>query len=176
MSWKNNDSGRANTLGIEHIDGLYSYAMVLTRNSMDAEDLVRETYLRALPAMAKLLADSNIQVWLLTILRNVWLNQLRKWRNCPQVVEIDTDTGVINSVGSPAKDSHDLYASQLETQRVRAAIQRLPLTFREIILLREYEELSYRQIAAVLNCPLGTVMSRLRRARVELSTLLTSTR
>lgn len=176
MSWKNTDSGRGNTLGIEHINGLYSYAMVLTRNSMDAEDLVQETYLRALPAMAKLRADSNIQGWLSTILRNVWLNQLRQWRSRPQVVEIDADSGVISGVGSPAKDSYDLYVSQLETQRVRAAIERLPLHFREIILLREYEELSYRQIADVLSCPLGTVMSRLWRARVELRRLLTSTR
>ena len=105
MSWKNKDSGRADTLGTEHIDGLYSYAIVLTRNSMDAEDLVQETYLRALPAMAKLRADSNIQAWLFTILRNVWLNQLRQWRNRHQVVEIDADNGAINSVGSLAKDS-----------------------------------------------------------------------
>ena len=64
MSRKNNGSGQADTLGIEHIDGLYGYAMVLTRNRTDAEDLVQETYLRALAAMAKLRADSNIQGWL----------------------------------------------------------------------------------------------------------------
>jgi RNA polymerase sigma-70 factor (ECF subfamily) len=173
MSRKDNGSDQADTLGIEHIDGLYGYAMVLTRNRTDAEDLVQETYLRALPAMAKLRADSNIQGWLFTILRNVWRNQLRQWRNRPRVVEIDADNDAINSVGSLAKDSHDIYVCQLETQWVREAIERLPLKFREIVFLREYEELSYRQIAEVLNCPLGTVMSRLWRARAELRTLLT---
>src|SRR5258708_10224876 len=115
MPLKNNGSGQADTLGIEHIDGLYGYAMVLTRNRTDAEDLVQETYLRALAAMEKLRANSNIQGWLFTILRNVWLNQLRQWRNRHQVVQIDADNGVINSVGSPAKDSHDIYVCQFET-------------------------------------------------------------
>jgi RNA polymerase sigma-70 factor (ECF subfamily) len=123
--------------------------------------------------MRKLRVDSNIKSWLFTILRNVWLNQLRKLRNAPQMFEIED--GVANSIVEPSKDSHDLYVSKMETELVRAAIQELPVQFREIILLREYEELSYQEIAAVLDCPLGTVMSRLGRARAKLRTLLVVT-
>ena len=80
--------------------------------------------------------------------------------------------GLANSIAEPTKNSHDLYVSKMEAEQVRAAIQELSLDFREIILLREYEELSYQEIAYVLDCPVGTVMSRLGRARARLRTLL----
>jgi RNA polymerase sigma-70 factor (ECF subfamily) len=175
MSWTDDGAGRADATGIEYLDGLYSYALVLTRNHADAEDLVQETYVRALPAMGRLRADSNTKGWLFTILRNVWLNQLRKWRNGPQMVEIDVGDGVASSIVETSKDSHDLYVSKLEAEQVRAAIQGLPVDFREIILLREYEDLSYQEIANVLECPVGTVMSRLGRARAKLRVLLSTT-
>jgi len=173
MSWTHSRVGRPDAPCIEFLDRLYSYALVLTRNHADAEDLVQETYIRAIPAMRKLRADSNIKSWLFTILRNVWLNQLRKLRNGPQMFEIED--GVANSIVEPSKDSHDLYVSKMETALVRAAIQKLPVQYREIILLREYEELSYQEIAAVLDCPIGTVMSRLGRVRAKLRTLLAMT-
>jgi RNA polymerase sigma-70 factor, ECF subfamily len=168
-------SGVTQTKGIEQIDGLYCYAMILTRNHGQAEDLVQETYVRAIPAMGKLRADSNNKGWLFTILRNIWLNQLRKWRNGPQLIEMEFGEGVANSMIEPSKDSHDLYVSKLEAEQVRAAIQELPVDFREIILLREYEDLSYQEIASVLDCPVGTVMSRLGRARAKLRPLLAAT-
>jgi RNA polymerase sigma-70 factor (ECF subfamily) len=175
MSWNYARAGQANTMGVECLDGLYSYALVLTRNHAEAEDLVQETYVRAIPAMKKLRAGSNMKGWLFTILRNIWLNQLRKRRNGPQMVEIEVEDGVANSTVEPSKDSHDLYVSKMETEQVRAAIQQLTVEFREIILLREYEELSYQEIASVLDCPVGTVMSRLGRARAKLRTLLVAT-
>jgi RNA polymerase sigma-70 factor (ECF subfamily) len=89
MSWNHDGIAQADTTGIEHLDGLYSYARVLTRNHAEAEDLVQETYVRAMQAMGRLRADSNMKSWLFTILRNVWFNQLRKWRNGPQMVEIE---------------------------------------------------------------------------------------
>ena len=82
--------GQADTMGIEYLDGLYGYAMALTRDHARAEDLIQETYVRAIPAMGRLRTGSNIKGWLFTILRNVWLNQLRKWRNGPQMIEIVT--------------------------------------------------------------------------------------
>ena len=85
---------------------------------------------------------------------------------------VEIEDGVANSIVEPSKDSHDLYVNKVETEQVRAAIQELPREFCEIILLREYEELSYQEIAVVLNCPIGTVMSRLGRARAKLRTLL----
>jgi RNA polymerase sigma-70 factor (ECF subfamily) len=175
MSWNYDEAGQADAVGVEHLDGLYSYALVLTRNHAEAEDLVQETYVRAIPAMGRLRAGSNTKGWLFTILRNVWLNQVRKWRNGPQMIEIDVGDGVANNIVEPSKDSYDLYVSKLEAKQVRAAIQELPVDFREIILLREYEDLSYQEIASILGCPVGTVMSRLGRARAKLRPLLAAT-
>jgi RNA polymerase sigma-70 factor, ECF subfamily len=175
MSWNDDGAGHSDATGVEYLDGLYSYALVLTRNHAEAEDLVQETYVRAIPAMGRLRADSNTKGWLFTILRNIWLNQLRKRRNGRPMIEIDVDDGIANSIVEPSKNSHDLYVSKLETEQVRAAIQELPEDFREIILLREYEDLSYQEIASVLDCPVGTVMSRLGRARAKLRVLLSTT-
>src|SRR5258707_6209056 len=175
MSWSHDRTGKADTTGIEHLDGLYSYARVLTRNHAEAEDLVQETYVRAIQAMGRLRAGSNMKSWLFTILRNIWFNQLRKRRHAPQMIEIEVEDGVANTIAEPSKDSHELYVSKMEAEQVRAAIQELPVEFREIILLREYEDLSYQEIASVLDCPVGTVMSRLGRARAKLRALLSET-
>jgi RNA polymerase sigma-70 factor, ECF subfamily len=158
-----------------NIDGLYSYAMVLTRNQAEAEDLVQETYVRAIRALGSLQAGSNLKGWLFTILRNLWLNQVRKRRFGPQFVGIADCNGIADAIGQPSKDAHDIYVSKMEMTRVQGAIQKLPIEFREIIVLREYEELSYREIASVLECPAGTVMSRLARARTKLRTMLSGT-
>jgi RNA polymerase sigma-70 factor (ECF subfamily) len=175
MSWNDDAAAQADSTGVEYLDGLYGYALVLTRNHAEAEDLVQETYVRALPAMGRLRADSNTKGWLFTILRNVWLNQLRKWRNGPQMIQIEVGDGIADCIVEPSKDSYDLYVSKMEAEQVRAAIQGLPVDFREIILLREYEDLSYQEIASILGCPVGTVMSRLGRARAKLRLLLAAT-
>jgi RNA polymerase sigma-70 factor (ECF subfamily) len=175
MSWHHDGAGQTNAMGIEYLDGLYSYALVLTRNFAEAEDLVQEAYVRAMQAMGRLRADSNMKGWLFTILRNVWFNQLRKCRNGPQMVEIEFGDDAVSSIVEPSKDSYDLYVSKMETEQVRAAINELPVEFREIIILREYEDLSYLEIASVLDCPVGTVMSRLGRARAKLRALLSDT-
>jgi RNA polymerase sigma-70 factor, ECF subfamily len=172
MSWNHDGTDQPQMMGIEYLNGLYSYAMVLTRNHAEAEDLVQETYTRAIQAMQKLRAGSNIKGWLFTILKNIWFNQLRKRRNAPQLIEIEAGDSIANNIVEPSKNSHDLYVSKLEAEQVRAAIQELPVEFREVILLREYEDLSYQEIASILHCPLGTVMSRLGRARAKLRALL----
>jgi RNA polymerase sigma-70 factor, ECF subfamily len=158
----------------EYVDGLYSYALVLSRNRTEAEDLVQETCLRAIRAMHRLQPDSNAKSWLFTILRNIWLNQLRQRRTAPEVVELDLDGDGANRAADTRKDPHATYVSNIEQEQVRTAIQQLSIEFREIIILREYEELSYQEIAAVLECPLGTVMSRLARARSKLRDLLST--
>jgi RNA polymerase sigma-70 factor, ECF subfamily len=135
---------------------------------------VQETYLRAIQAKDRLRADSNIKAWLFTILRNIWLNQLRKRRSGPQIVETAMEDSPAHEAVEPSRDSYDIYVSNLERKQVRAAIEKLPIEFREIILLREYEELSYQEIASVLDCPAGTVMSRLGRARAKLRVLLSA--
>jgi RNA polymerase sigma-70 factor, ECF subfamily len=174
MSRTSSISSHQNTGGIEYISSLYSYAMVLTRNRAEAEDLVQETYVRAIGAMGNLRGDSNVKSWLFTILRNVWLNQLRKRRTTPEMVAIDVEENAGNAVVETSRDPHAVYVSKVEQQQVREAIQQLPTDFREIILLREYEELSYQEIASILDCPPGTVMSRLARARSKLRKLLSA--
>lgn len=155
----------------QYLDGLYSYAFVLSRNRAQAEDLVQETCLRALRAMRRLRPDGNVKSWLFTILRNIWFNQLRQWRKAPGIVEIECD-GTEQRVADTAKDPHASYVYKIEQEQVRNAIQQLSVGHREILILREYEELSYREIATVLGCPLGTVMSRLAKARSNLRGLL----
>lgn len=172
MSTKRQGTGDVDGISIQNIDGLYSYALILTRNRAEAEDLVQETYLRALQALGRLRPDSNLKAWLFTILRNIWFNQLRKWRTAPEMVELDSDGSGPNHAADDVKDPHATYVSKVEQEQVRAAIQRLSVEFREIIILREYEELSYQEIATILECPVGTVMSRLARARSKLRDLL----
>jgi RNA polymerase sigma-70 factor (ECF subfamily) len=158
----------------EYLNGLYSYAVVLSRNRTEAEDLVQETCLRALRAMKRLRPASNIKSWLFTILRNIWLNQLRHSRVAPEVANIEADENSAHEAVDTAKDPYAMYVSNIEREQVRNAIQQLPLKFREIILLHEYEELSYKEIAILLDCPEGTVMSRLARARAKLRELLST--
>jgi RNA polymerase sigma-70 factor (ECF subfamily) len=175
MSWSHTGAGLADTMGIEYLEGLYGYAMVLTRNYAEAEDLVQETYVRAIQAIGTLQEGRNIKGWLFTILRNIWFNQLRKRRNGPQIIEIEVGNDVSNYIAQSSEDSFDFYVSKTEAEQVRAAIQELPRQFREVILMREFEELSYREIASALGCPVGTVMSRLARSRARLRTLLSDT-
>jgi len=156
----------------EYLNGLYGYAVVLSRDRTQAEDLVQETCLRALRAIERLRPDSNIKSWLFTILRNIWLNQLRQSRTAGEVVELDLDENGANQAVDTAKDPYAAYVSNVERDQVRRAIEQLPLEFREIILLREYEELSYEEISSLLDCPPGTVMSRLARARSKLRDML----
>jgi RNA polymerase sigma-70 factor, ECF subfamily len=160
---------------IEHIDGLYSYALALSRNRNDAEDLVQETYVRAIPAAARLRRESNVKGWLFTILRNIWLNQLRQPRVAVPISGMDIDQCLPQFGAAIKEDPQSLLLTKLDQEKVRGAILRLPLESREIILLREYEGLSYQEIADVLNCPIGTVMSRLGRARSRLRALLSAT-
>jgi RNA polymerase sigma-70 factor, ECF subfamily len=156
--------------GIEHIDELYSYAIELTRNRSEAEDLVQGTYVRAIGALGRLRTGSNLKSWLFTVLRNIWFNQLRHQRSA-KLVAMDGEESVMD-IAATAKDPYAFYVSKMEQEQVREAIQQLPVDSLEIILLREFEDLSYQEIATILDCPAGTVVSRLMRARAKLRTLL----
>jgi RNA polymerase sigma-70 factor (ECF subfamily) len=171
------DGGNRNTTfsqaALTHLDALYGFAMTLTRNPTEAEDLVQETYLRAVRAFGRLLPDSNLKSWMFAIMRNAWLNQLRHTRSGPRFVELDNEEDHTEWLGQLANDPHVLYLRKLEHEEIRAAIDSLPHLYREIIVLRDIEGFSYQQIAGVLGCPAGTVMSRLGRAREKLRRLLT---
>jgi len=158
---------------LEHLDALYGFAMVLTRNRAEAEDLVQETYLRASRAFGRLVPDSNLKSWLFVIMRNIRLNQIRHKNSGPQFVEIDAeDESGRQWLDDAASDPHTVLVQKVEREQVRTAIERLPVHYREVILLREIEGFSYQQIAHILQCPAGTVMSRLGRAREQLRALL----
>jgi len=107
MSGSLGEASATNEFGSEYVDGLYGYAMVLTRNHAEAEDLVQETYVRALGAAGRLRENSNVKGWLFTILRNLWFNELRKRRNVPAILEMDgddytADSLVADVLGCPA--------------------------------------------------------------------------
>lgn len=158
---------------LEHLDALYGFAMVLTRNQSEAEDLVQETYLRAMRAFGQLVPDSNLKSWLFTIMRNIWRNQIRHKRSGPQFVEIGSNEAFEQAnCLDPHQDPHMALVRKVEQEQVRSAIEQLPEHFREIVVLRDIENFSYQQIANILECPAGTVMSRLARARAQLNVLL----
>jgi RNA polymerase sigma-70 factor (ECF subfamily) len=156
----------------EHLDALYSYALVISRDPTEAEDLVQETCARAIRAIGSLRENSNVKSWLFTILRNIWLNQLRQQRATPKLIELDVDESTADIAVEKSEDPLASYISMMEREQVRWAIQQLPVQFREVIVLREYEDLSYEEIATLLKVPAGTVMSRLARARYKLRELL----
>jgi RNA polymerase sigma-70 factor, ECF subfamily len=109
------------TAGIEHIDELYSYARGLTHNRSQTENLVQETYVRALGAMGRLRPHSNVKGWLFTIMRNIWFNQLRQ-RRAAKLVEMDGDDSSMD-IAENGKDPYAFYVSRMEQEEVRAAIQ-----------------------------------------------------
>lgn len=158
---------------LEHLDALYGFAMVLTHNRTEAEDLVQETYLRAARAFGRLVPDSNLKSWLFAIMRNIRLNQIRHAHSGPQFVAIDAEEESRRQwLDHLARDPHTVLLQKVEREQVRAAIERLPVHYREVILLRDFEGFSYQQIASILQCPAGTVMSRLGRAREQLRLML----
>lgn len=150
------------------LKSLYGYAIVLTRNPADAADLVQETCLRALNAQDSLKEESNTRGWLFTILRRIWLNQIRHARIVTRTFECSDEQNIENVAVDRSKNPHTLYAANVDIERVRRAVDQLPHSYREVILLPEFADLSYVGVAQRLGCPVGTVMSRLARARARL--------
>lgn len=160
---------------LEHLDALYGYAMALTRDRTEAEDLVQETYLRAMRAFGQLLPDSHLKGWLFTIMRNVWLNQQRHAHSGPQFIEVDAEEkDRLHCLASVVYNPYTVYIRKAEREQVQTAIAQLLPAHREVIVLRDIEGFSYQEIAGILQCPAGTVMSRLGRAREQLRKLLST--
>jgi len=142
------------------LDGLYRFALALARDRGAAEDLVQETYARALAARHKAAPGESMRSWMFVILHNAWRNERRRRRPQAEPEEVER---------LPARE--DLVATlewRTAGERLHHAIQSLPAPFRQVLALRYVEELSYKEMADVLDCPAGTVMSRLARARVLL--------
>ena len=146
---------------------MYRYARSLCGEPWEAEELLQETYKRALAAKRKpVVADADeIRPWIFTIMRHVWQNERRRVSRSREVLL--EDRAVVSGEYTEFGISRKLLVSE-----VRAAVDSLPVIWREIIVMRDMEDLSYAEIAAILGCPLGTVMSRLARAREALRQLL----
>ena len=147
-----------------HTDAAYNLARWLTRNDADAQDMVQEAYLRALRFFSGF-RGTDARAWLLTIVRNTCYTWLR--RNRSPELSCDFDE-VVLARESEEPDPETQQLMKAQAQLVNEAIEKLPIEFREVVVLRELEELSYKEIAVILEVPIGTVMSRLARARKRL--------
>src|SRR5271167_2915571 len=158
------------TLAKPMLGSLYNFAHWLTQNQQDAEDLVQETYLKALKGFASFQPGTNFRSWMYRILRNTFLTS-RSGLSVKMTVplDVDEDTATL-PVTSDTPES--MLLARADQQFVQDALEQLPLPFREVILLCDIEEMSYREIAETMGIPIGTVMSRLSRARKSMRELL----
>ncbi len=154
---------------LEHLDGLYNFAVYLTRNPSDAEDLVQETYLRALRFSHRFQPGTHLRAWLFQILRNTFLTFYRlREREAPLA-----EDGVPDWDAPAFHEAPDDDAGALEAHTdLERALRRLPEAFRTVLLLAEIEGMPLEEVAQVMACPVGTVKSRIFRAKERLRSLL----
>jgi RNA polymerase sigma-70 factor (ECF subfamily) len=152
---------------LPHLDAAFNYARWLAKNETEAEDVVQDACVRAMRFFSSL-RDEDARPWLLTIVRNTWYSRVSR-RATTTEAALDT-TG--DERPDDALDPEERLLQQHTVERVRAAIEQLPADYREVLVLREMEGMSYKEIAAVVQVPIGTVMSRLARARERLLALL----
>ena len=157
-----------NRVALPHLDAAYNLARWLTRHDQDAEDVVQAAYLRAFQFFPSFHGDAG-RAWMLQIVRNTCYTWLEK--NRPREPASATPE-MFDAVTSIESDPARLLEQREDRQMLMQAIQALPLEFREVVVLRELEELPYKEIARIAEIPLGTVMSRLARAREKLHELL----
>jgi RNA polymerase sigma-70 factor (ECF subfamily) len=156
------DVNRFEVLVLPHLDAAHNLARWLTRNPDDAEDVVQEACVRALKYIGALHGD-DARAWFLTIVRHAFYD----WcgRNRPAEIARDDGTAIEMTIDDAAIDPEQAALRGAESRLLADAVAELPLPYREVIVLRELEELSYKEIARVADIPVGTVMSRLARAR-----------
>ncbi|MBI3449537.1 MAG: sigma-70 family RNA polymerase sigma factor [Acidobacteria bacterium] len=155
-----------------HVRSLHNVAMKLTRRREEAEDLVQETLLRGYRFFDRYESGTNIRAWLLTILRNLFVNRYRRARRGWQEVETGGAEGRLETLiergaasARPETSPEQILVSGCLDGEIERALADLPGEYRMVLTLSAMEGLSYREIAAVLECPIGTVMSRLHRSR-----------
>ena len=156
---------------LPHLDAAFNYARWLTRNHAEAEDVVQDACVRAMRFFTSLRGD-DARGWLFAIVRNTWYSRVARRASMTEVTPVD---GAQDQTADNALDPEEQLLQQRDVARVRAALEQLPVDFREVIVLREIEGLSYKEIAAVVRIPMGTVMSRLARARERLLSVLKAT-
>ena len=177
MRWTDKRKKEFEELTLKYIDSLYGTALKLCHDEDTAKDLVQETYLRAYRFYDKFQWGTNLKAWLLKILRNTYINRYKKEQreiNLFDMADIDPvyeeflNREAIRAYENPEDSLYQkLFAEDLER-----ALKKLPEEFRLVVILADIEELSYREIAEIMDCPIGTVMSRLHRARKMLQKYL----
>jgi RNA polymerase sigma-70 factor, ECF subfamily len=153
---------------LPHMDLLYNYALRMTNSPQDADDLVQETYLKAYRFWDSYEQGTNIKAWLFRIMKNSYINRYRKETKEPDTVDYDEVKDFYSSVRDVSTEPNDLQESlfgNLLDDDVTRAIASLPDDFRTVVILCDIEGLSYEEIAEFVDCPLGTVRSRLHRGR-----------
>jgi RNA polymerase sigma-70 factor (ECF subfamily) len=155
---------------MQYAPQLYNAALRMTRNRADAEDLVQETYLRAYRSYATFEEGTNLRAWLFRILTNTFINAYRAKQRRPQETDLGDMEDLylyrrIGQVNPASVSAEDQLLDLFTDDEVKAALEELPEAFRLPVLLADVEEFSYKEIAEMLDIPIGTVMSRLHRGR-----------
>jgi RNA polymerase sigma-70 factor (ECF subfamily) len=164
---RSSDSALFETLAMPLFARLYNFACWLTQDRTAAEDLVQETYVKALKGFSSFQAGTNFRAWMYRILRNTFLTSQAGLRTA----QFDpSDNRTIEPMDTQTPES--LLMARVEKQAIQEALEDLPLQFREVILLCDLEEMSYQEIGQTLGIPIGTVMSRVSRARRAMRVLL----
>ncbi len=173
------DPARFSEQAMEHMAALYSAAMRMTRNPSDAEDLVQETYLKAYRAFGSFQEGTNLKAWLYKILTNTFINTYRAKKRRPDQTELDEveDLYLFRRLGgleavAAGRSAEEEVLDSITDAEVKAAVEALPEGFRLAVLLADVEGFSYKEIAEILDIPIGTVMSRLHRGRKSLQKTL----
>ncbi|HEY9556677.1 MAG TPA: sigma-70 family RNA polymerase sigma factor [Acidimicrobiales bacterium] len=173
------DQARFAELAMEHMSSLYSAALRMTRNPADAEDLVQETYLKAYRGFGGFTEGTNLKAWLYRILTNSYINTYRAKQRRPDETDLDDveDLFLYNRLGGleaarASRSAEDELMDLFSEDEVKRAVEELPENFRMAVLLADVEGFSYKEIAEILDIPIGTVMSRLHRGRKGLEKAL----
>ncbi|ALF91057.1 MULTISPECIES: RNA polymerase sigma factor [Ralstonia solanacearum species complex] len=158
---------------LPHVDAAYNLARWLTGDAQDADDVVQDACLRAFRLFGGFRGGDG-RPWLLAIVRNTWFSECARRRQArTQPWQDDADQLPADDLAAYGADPAVLLARADDARRMQAALARLSVAYREVLVLRELEDLPYRDIAAIVDVPVGTVMSRLARARQQLARLLT---
>jgi len=153
---------------IPHTDILYNYALRMTGNADDAHDLLQETFLKAYRFWDKYEKGTNVRAWLFRIMKNTYINVYRKAIKEPDTVDYNDIQNFYNIIREDSADANDLQEKlfgHLLDDDVTKALESLPEEFRTVVILCDIEELTYEEIAEFVECPVGTVRSRLHRGR-----------
>lgn len=167
-------SRRFQQLALPHLDAAYNLARWLSGNAGDADDVVQEAFVRAFRFFDTFRGE-NARPWLLAIVRRTWYTEWRRRANSLEVAPFDDEfdeTSAFEETCSTYADPQTLLMQGEHARLVHEALERLPVEFREVLILRELEDMSYRDIAVIADLPIGTVMSRLARGRRKLAALL----